>query len=280
MRSEPPWGRLLTGLAVISGRLAREGPLDRRLLLLRGQWVAVSVVSVAAVGFSWGAVANRWGGQVGVRWLVVTVGFVAVPLGLLWSGLTDNRHPDEGILRPRLGLGNVLSLTRGIAIALLGGFLVIPHPRGLWWWVPGGLYASAVLLDALDGWVARRHEEATVLGERLDLELDSLGLLVGSLLGIHYGQLPTWYLAVGLARYAFVAGRRYRHWRGRSVAELPPSSVRRLLAVGQMLIIAGALLPTFTPPLTTVVATIAMLPFLAGFLRDWLAICGREMGYH
>jgi CDP-diacylglycerol--glycerol-3-phosphate 3-phosphatidyltransferase len=39
--------------------------------------------------------------------------------------------------------------------------------------------------------------------------------------------------------------------------------------------LATALLPMFRPPATTIAAMVFMIPFLAGFLRDWLVVSSR-----
>lgn len=39
--------------------------------------------------------------------------------------------------------------------------------------------------------------QSTRLGEMLDLELDSLGVLVAAMLAVSYGQVSAWYLLVG-----------------------------------------------------------------------------------
>ena len=65
------------------------------------------------------------------------------------------------------------------------------------------LGVAALLLDGVDGWVARRTRTATELGARFDSELDAALLAV---LSVHVAtELGAWVLAVGAMRYAFVA---------------------------------------------------------------------------
>jgi hypothetical protein len=40
-----------------------------------------------------------------------------------------------------------------------------------------------------------------------------------------------------------------------------------------MLVVGGALLPVVGPPATWAVATVALVPFLWGFLVDWRTLC-------
>jgi phosphatidylglycerophosphate synthase len=61
----------------------------------------------------------------------------------------------------------------------------------------------ALLLDAVDGRVARRTGTATALGARFDMEVDAFLILV---LSVHVAdRLGAWVIAIGALRYAFVA---------------------------------------------------------------------------
>lgn len=63
--------------------------------------------------------------------------------------------------------------------------------------------ALALVLDAVDGQVARRTGRATPLGARFDMEVDAWLILV---LSIHVARfVGGWVLAIGLARYALLA---------------------------------------------------------------------------
>ena len=108
--------------------------------------------------------------------------------------------------KPRLfcfGLG--YSATR-FALGLLAGFVFLPQPSGGLAWLPALLYTLAIMADYLDGYFARLTHHATVLGEILDIEFDALGILMATSLAVHYGQLPWWYLPIGLSRYLFLFG--------------------------------------------------------------------------
>jgi CDP-diacylglycerol--glycerol-3-phosphate 3-phosphatidyltransferase len=77
------------------------------------------------------------------------------------------------------------------------------------------------------------------------------------------------------ARYLFVAGIWLLRRRGETIHELSPSILRRTLAGFQMSFMAVVLLPVFSPPATWVAAAGFGVPFLSGFLRDWLVVSGR-----
>ncbi|UCF91832.1 MAG: CDP-alcohol phosphatidyltransferase family protein, partial [Desulfobacterales bacterium] len=121
------------------------------------------------------------------RWLCQTTWPAFYVLGRLRSGLQANYHPQTKVWRPQLGLATWITLLRGILIAMLAGFILQPWPPSdlppLWLiWAPGLLYLAAAVLDYGDGLIARIRHHETRLGERLDLEIDALGLLIASFL--------------------------------------------------------------------------------------------------
>lgn len=172
------------------------------------------------------------------------------------------------------GWANRLTLLRGGLIALTGGFL-FQLPVGTAVWIPGLLYSAAAVLDRVDGWVARRSGRTSVLGKELDTEMDALGLLVAPLLAVWLGKFHWSFLAVSAAYYLFIAGLKWRIRSQLPVYSLPPSALRRALAGFQMGFVAVALLPVFSSSVTRLLGVIFMVPILAGFLMDWLAVSGR-----
>lgn len=211
----------------------------------------------------------------GYGWAGLTGLVLVYELAFLWCHLNRNFDPLTGTLLPALGLANWLSLLRGALLAMASGFPLIPPPAGWLAWLPGAIFLLAVLLDFIDGYAARRSGQVTPLGQALDLQLDGLAMLVGSALVVHYGQAAVWYLLVGLARYLFVAGIWVRKRFGLPLAALLARPARRALAGTQMGFIAVILFPVFQPPATTAASVLFMLPFLAGFIGDWLTVSGK-----
>lgn len=250
----------------------------RTVRRFRGPFVPVVLVAAAVAAGGYVTVDRWWSTADATQWAVPVIAVLGYELWLVWRGLVAERAGGGQSARTRLGPGNALTIGRGVLVALLAGFLLVPLPSGALARLPGALYALSVLLDFLDGQIARRSGDATDLGETLDLEFDALGLLVAPLLAVRYGQLPVQYLAVGAARYAFAVGLWIRRRRDLPVRPLPASWVRRVLAAVQMVVVSAALLFIVRPPLSTAIATLAMVPFLVGFLRDWLAVTGRVGG--
>ena len=244
------------------------------LYSLRKRWAILTLASFVTLAASYVPLQSQWRPVFAIRWLVLTaLGFIYL-LWILWTGLPENHREGEDKLLPSLGAGNYLTILRGALIAALMGFLLAPRPEGWVAWIPGICYTLAALTDLFDGYIARLTSQTTHLGETLDLKLDGLGVLAAALLATRYGQVPIWYVLVGGARYLFVAGLWLRKRLGKPVYELPESASRRPFAGAQMGFLAVALLPVFSPPGTYVAGILFAVPFLTGFARDWLLVCG------
>jgi CDP-diacylglycerol--glycerol-3-phosphate 3-phosphatidyltransferase len=216
-------------------------------------------------------------GAARIRWAALSLAALGVVFGTAARRLDENHAPGDDAPDPRLGVATHVTLGRGVLLAWVAGFLLVTWTEGIAWlaWLPALLYGAAAALDAVDGAVARRHDNATVLGARLDMAFDAFGLLVAPVVAVAAGQLPWWYLSVSLARYVFVAGLRLREHRGLPVADLPPRASRRVLAGLQMAFVAVALTPVVSPALGRVGAGLFGGAVLAGFVRDWLYVSGR-----
>jgi CDP-diacylglycerol--glycerol-3-phosphate 3-phosphatidyltransferase len=241
---------------------------------LRLRWGIFVILCTGSVVLGYLVVRQSWTPESAFRWLILAAAVLIYQAAVLGSNLEKNHRQAETGLLPSLGIGNHMTLLRGLLIAGLVGFLFSPRPSGWLIWIPGILYTLADAADFLDGYLARLTNHATRLGEILDMSFDGLGVLAASLLAVQYGQLPVWYLAVALARYLFLAGIWVRQRIGRPTYELPPSISRRLFAGLQMGFIGVILWPVFSPPLTYFAASLFAMPFLIGFGKDWLYVCG------
>lgn len=166
-----------------------------------------------------------------------------------------------------LGPANRVTLGRG---ALVGGVAALVADRA-----DAGaptvalvvLAAVALLLDAVDGHVARRTGTGSPLGARFDMEVDAFLILV---LSVHVAaSLGPWVLVIGLLRYGFGAAGRVFPWLR---APLPPSRARKGVAAlqGAALVVAAAgVLPQ---PAAAGVAGVALGALVWSFGRDvrWL----------
>ncbi|WP_396613028.1 CDP-alcohol phosphatidyltransferase family protein [Haloferax sp. S1W] len=177
-----------------------------------------------------------------------------------------------------LGVPTAVTLARGTVVAAVGGLGAVAATGAvgeMWAWAATIGYGVVAALDWVDGALARRLGRVTALGSRLDTTVDALGLLVAPLAGVLLGQLPWWYLSVGIARYAFVAGVWWRTRTGRPTYDLPPRASRRVLAGIQMAFVPLALAPGVGDPWIPALAGGAAGSLLLGFVRDWLYVSGR-----
>lgn len=236
-----------------------------RILMLYGA-LAILAAGISVTFGHRSVMGITWAGMALVIWLYQGA-FVARRLG-------QNRRPNETALMPGFGPGTNTTLLRGWLLACLAGFVLIPRPTGWLAWTPALIYVLAGLADYLDGYLARISDHATRLGEALDVEYDALGLLTAVVVAIHHSALPGWYLAVGLARYAFIFGLWVRGRAEKPAYPLPHSESRRPLAGLQMGALSVILTPVVHPPVTTLGGGVLALPLLIGFSRDWLVVSG------
>jgi CDP-diacylglycerol--glycerol-3-phosphate 3-phosphatidyltransferase len=209
------------------------------------------------------------------RWLAGSAAVWTYCLWLLLRGLDDNRREGESRVLASFGWPTLVSVARGGLLAMVAGFVFLPTPLGALAFAPAVAYSVASLLDHVDGRLARALGRTTRLGEKLDIELDALGILIASALAVQYEKVPPWYIAIGLARYGFVLAIAWRRRCGASVVELDPLSLRRVLAGVQMGFLSVALWPPIPSELTLFVAPVFGGATLAMFARDWWRVSGR-----
>lgn len=234
-----------------------HGALDQ----LRLQWLLSVVLSAAILYAAW------TGGGLSSSWLGVAFVVLVGQLTILFFDLPKHRIASKK-LATEFGLGTWLSLLRLALLSLLAGFLT-GRPFGILAWLPFALALAFNLLDLADGYAARVSGTTTKLGKKLDLDLDSSGMLLVPLLAVIYGTAGWWYLLVGLARYLYVFGLWLRRRRGLRYAP-QPNRLRRPLAGVQMGIGVALLAPGLPVSVGLFISTLTMLPFMANFAYDWL----------
>ncbi len=178
----------------------------------------------------------------------------------------------QRVERPRLTLATWITALRGSIAAALFGLVVAGELTG--WLVPV-LFATAGLLDGVDGPIARATDTVSEFGDRLDTEADGFIVLVGAVLVVIEGLAPVWFLAVGAARYLFVAGCALRRRRDQPIGTDDSRLLRVLIYAGTMVAIWIALLPSTEPSVTVPLLSVAGVAMLASFARSWLVVTRR-----
>lgn len=196
----------------------------------------------------------------------------------VWRRRDLNRLNTGSALLPHLGWANRLTLLRGYLIALTGGFLFQTQAENFIGLLPGLFYSTAAILDRVDGFVARKNQQTTLLGAQLDTVFDAFGLIVAPLVAIIYGKVHWSYLLLSFAYYIFQWALAVRKQRGLPVYDILPSQLRRTLAGFQMGFIAVALFPWFKAPPLLICSFAFSIPVLLGFAIDWLVVAGRING--
>lgn len=127
------------------------------------------------------------------------------------------------------------------------------------------LGATAVLIsDALDGWIARKHDTATKLGALFDEEVDAFFLLALCVLSVITARTGWWIMIPGLMRYGFVL---VRPLLARGKVETSLRSRRgRVVFVVMMVAMITTLVPV--PALYQPTAALASLLLVISFLLD------------
>jgi CDP-diacylglycerol---glycerol-3-phosphate 3-phosphatidyltransferase len=241
---------------------------------LHKRWLIFLTICAAFLTAGFLLLKAVWTPGYAIRWLLFSGVVIAYQIWLLRKNLSHNHRIGEDTIFPGLGLGNIITLFRGVLFASLTGFLFAPRPTGGLVWIPAVLYTVGALIDFLDGYAARLTNRVTKLGEILDMSMDGWGMLVASFLAVQYGQVPGWYILVGLARYLYLFGLWLWNRLGRKIYDLPPNITRRPFAGLQMGFAFVMLWPIFTPPGTHLSAIVFSLPFLIGFTWDWLIVSG------
>ncbi|GAA3830593.1 CDP-alcohol phosphatidyltransferase family protein [Streptomyces chiangmaiensis] len=212
----------------------------------------------------------------GVQVLLLTLLGTAIGLGpagwltglafalATWAVLT------RAVLRSRLrsfGPANRVTLGRSILVGGVTALVADSFESSPPVTVFVGLTAVALILDGVDGKVARRTGTSTALGARFDMEVDAFLILV---LSVYVSMsLGPWVLLIGGMRYAFVAAAKALPWLN---GELPPSMARKTVAALQgvaLLVAASGLLPYAA---NAVVVAFALASLVWSFGRDvlWL----------
>jgi phosphatidylglycerophosphate synthase len=197
------------------------------------------------------------------EWYAAESGAVLAIVMIVAICLVRGHHPFN-----RFGAANHVTTARAALVALIAGLIDEPA-------VPAvaaaatGMAAIVVMLDGLDGWLARRSDIASEFGARFDMEVDALLILALAILAWRHGKAGSWVLLAGLLRYAFVAAGWVVPWLARP---LLPSRRRQTVCVVQIAGLGLAVAPIVPASLSAVAAGAGLLALVGSFLVDivWL----------
>lgn len=229
--------------------------------------LAVAATGVpAAAALLWAALPAGSGLGAGEVLRAAVLAAVAAVLGLaLLARTAPNWVP---------GPADRVTLARAALVALLLA-LAGSEPGAALAGAAAAIAALALLLDGLDGWVARRTGSASGAGARFDMETDAALMLVLALLAWRWDRAGAWVLLAGLARYAFAGAARLAPWMRRA---LPPSRRRRTACALAVAALIACITPLVPQPAAALAAAAGLAALAASFTADalWLAARARS----
>jgi CDP-diacylglycerol--glycerol-3-phosphate 3-phosphatidyltransferase len=155
-----------------------------------------------------------------------------------------------------MNLPNSLTLTRILLVPLLVVVLLTKFEGRLILGVPVDLVGAAIFgiasfTDWLDGYLARRRKQVTVLGQMMDPVADKLLTAAAFISLVQMGLAPAWMVAIIVGReFAVTALRSLAYSRG---IPIPASSLGKIKMVAQVVAILALILgQEQVQPFTTV----------------------------
>jgi len=172
----------------------------------------------------------------------------------------------------KFGAANRVTLTRSTLIFAVSALLFesSPFKNEVYWWTIT-LSTIALILDGVDGMVARRTHTNTTFGARFDMELDAFLMLALSILVWQTGKVGPWVIGIGAFRYVFVVA----GWLWSPLTlELPPSQRRKTVCVVESIALLVCLGPVIPTNIAVGVAAGALLLLTYSFAIDvrWLML--------
>ena len=169
-----------------------------------------------------------------------------------------------------LNTANQITLFRTTLILPLAGLVLnVKYLNNEAYWVIICIAILGMILDGVDGAIARRTGNVTAFGARFDMELDAFLLLILSLLVWRSSQTGIWIILIGIIRYLFViAGYIWPQLQG----ELPANQRAKIICVVQGIILLFCLGPITPSGVASTVAAMALALLMYSFWIDirWL----------
>jgi len=167
----------------------------------------------------------------------------------------------------RFGAANGVTLARATMACALAGLIGHPDMLHQLGWLITAMAGIALLLDGVDGWLARRYGTMSKFGARFDMETDAATILVLAILVFESGKAGVWILLAGSLRYLFVLA---SFALPRLAAPLPPSRRRQIICVAQVGALAACTAPVVGNYTSNAIAGLALTLLIASFAIDTL----------
>jgi phosphatidylglycerophosphate synthase len=225
-----------------------------------------------------GNLGNQLGPLIGLGGTLLFLTALARTVGLgaagwfvgLAVGLTLNLALARALWRDssaRLGPAGWVTMIRATLVVGVAALTAVSFERDVAVATLVTLAALALVLDFVDGWIARRTATESALGARMDAEVDALLILV---LSVEVApSAGAWVLAIGLARYAFLVAGWALPWMR---APLPRRDWRKTVTASQGIALVIAAAQVVPSAVSRVLLAIALVMLAESFGRDvwWL----------
>jgi phosphatidylglycerophosphate synthase len=172
----------------------------------------------------------------------------------------------------RFGPANAITAARSTLVGLITALVATSFTAAVSVPLLVGLTITALVLDAVDGWVARRTHTISELGARFDMEVDAFLLIVLS--AYVAPGLGWWVLIIGLMRYVFVVVGWMLPWMQTQLPERYWRKVVTAVAGIALAIAASGVMPLWVD---YAVVLLALALLVESFGRDviWLVLTHR-----
>jgi phosphatidylglycerophosphate synthase len=220
-----------------------------------------SVIRASALGLLV-VIALAWAGrawlQLGPLYPAKVAAVFAATMAIAF-GFVGDHHPYL-----RFGPANHVTMIRAMLATLVASLIGEPAIAR----VAAAATAAAVLmivLDGVDGWLARRSRMTSAFGARFDVETDALLVMAMSLLVWQHGKAGAWALLGGMMRYAFVMAGYWLRWMARP---LRPTRRAKTISVCHMVGVSVALAPIVAHPLSAIAVGSTVIALSWSFAVD------------
>ena len=207
--------------------------------------------------------------QLGPMYLVKALVFFFIIMLFVFS-LVREYHPFL-----KFGFANYITMVRASLVVLVASFIGESETTFVAW-VATVIAMSIVVLDGLDGWLARRSKMVSAFGARFDVETDALLIMTMSVLVWQHEKVGMWVLLGGFMRYAFVFTGLLLQW---VAAELTPTRRAKIMSVCYMVGLSVALLPFVMKPFSVIVVGSSLLALTFSFAIDVYRLWQKEQGF-
>jgi phosphatidylglycerophosphate synthase len=220
-----------------------------------------SVIRASALGLM-AVIALAWAGRAWLQLAPLYPAKVAAVFATVMAiafGLVGDHHPYL-----RFGAANHVTMIRAMLVTLVVSFIgeaAIPRVAA----TATALAVLMIVLDGVDGWLARRSRMASSFGARFDVETDALLVIAMCMLLWQHGKAGAWVLLGGMMRYAFVLSGRWLPWMARP---LRPTRRAKTVSVFNMVGVSVALAPIVPSSLSALAVGSTLIALTWSFTVD------------